>query len=100
MEAPGDYSQRGAIIDFWSYSEKNPARLEFDGDFLESIRYFDPESQRSIEQVKEITLAASLSSSDGGGFTDIFSYLDNPLILASSFELRNFKPKGLIVSRN
>ncbi len=91
VEAPGDYSQRGAIIDFWSYSEKNPARLEFDGDFLESIRYFDPESQRSIEQVKEITLAASLSSSDGGGFTDIFSYLDNPLILASSFELRNFK---------
>ncbi len=90
VEAPGDYTQRGAIIDFWSYSEKNPVRLEFDGDFLESIRYFDPESQRSIEQVKEITLAASLSSSDGGAFTDIFSYFDKPLILASSFELKNF----------
>ncbi len=91
VEAPGDYSQRGAIIDFWSYSEKNPVRLEFDGDFLESIRYFDPESQRSIEQINEVTLAASLSSSDGGGFTDIFAYLSNPLILASSFELKNFK---------
>ncbi len=34
VESPGDYSQRGAIIDFWSYSEKNPVRLEFNGDFL------------------------------------------------------------------
>ncbi len=91
VEAPGDYSQRGSIIDFWSYSEKNPVRLEFDGDFLESIRYFDPESQRSIEQITEVTLAASLSSSDGGGFTNIFSYLNHPLILASSFELKNFQ---------
>jgi transcription-repair coupling factor (superfamily II helicase) len=92
VEAPGDYSQRGAIIDFWSYSERNPVRLEFDGDFLESIRYFDPESQRSIEQVKEITLAASLSNNASPQrFTDIFSYLNEPLILASSFELKNFK---------
>ncbi len=72
VEGPGDYSQRGSIIDFWSYSEKNPVRLEFDGDFLESIRYFDPESQRSIEQIAEVTLAASLSSSDGGRFCRYF----------------------------
>ncbi len=92
VEAPGDYSLRGAIIDFWSYSEHNPVRLEFDGDFLESIRYFDPESQRSVEQIKEVTLAASLSSSESSRrFTDILSYLKNPLFIASSFELKNFK---------
>jgi len=51
VEAPGEFSQRGSIIDFWSYSESNPVRLEFDGDFLESIRHFDPESQRSIEKI-------------------------------------------------
>ncbi len=94
VEAPGDYSQRGAIIDFWSYSERNPVRLEFDGDFLESIRYFDPESQRSIEQVNEVTLAASISSREySQDFTDIFSYLKDPLIIGSSFELKNFKPE-------
>ncbi|HSD63208.1 MAG TPA: transcription-repair coupling factor [Ignavibacteriaceae bacterium] len=91
VEAPGDYTQRGAIIDFWSYSEHSPARLEFDGDFLESIRYFDPESQRSIEQIKEVTLAASLGGNgDKQRFTDIFSYLKNPLILASAYEMKNF----------
>ncbi len=38
VEAPGEFSVRGSLIDFWSYSEPNPARVEFDGDFLESIR--------------------------------------------------------------
>lgn len=92
VEIPGDYSQRGSIIDFWSYSEKNPVRLEFDGDFLESIRYFDPESQRSIEKVKMSTLAAQIKI-DGANisFTDIFSYLKDPVIIASSYELSNLK---------
>ncbi|MBT8387764.1 MAG: transcription-repair coupling factor, partial [Ignavibacteria bacterium] len=61
VEVPGEYSQRGLIIDFWSYSEHNPVRLEFDGDFLESIRNFDPESQRSIERVDVVTLAGALN---------------------------------------
>ncbi len=89
VEAPGDFSQRGSIIDFWSYSEKNPVRLEFDGDFLESIRYFEPESQRSIEAVEIATLAGSLVDRQGMGTTDIFSYLTNPLVIASSFELHS-----------
>ena len=87
VEAPGDYSLRGSIIDFWSYSEKNPVRLEFDGDFLESIRYFDPESQRSIDSVEVVTLAGSLINQQGENTSDIFSYLNDPLIIASSYEL-------------
>ena len=87
VEAPGDYSLRGSIIDFWSYSEKNPVRLEFDGNFLESIRYFDPESQRSIDNIEVITLAGSLINQQGKNTSDIFSYLINPLIIASSYEL-------------
>ncbi len=94
VEAPGEFSQRGSIIDFWSYSESNPVRLEFDGDFLESIRHFDPESQRSIEKINAVTLAAKLSEGEAGGMknsSDIFDYLDNPLVLASKYEIENFK---------
>ncbi len=97
VEAPGDFSVRGSIIDFWSYSEKNPVRLEFDGDFLESIRYFEPESQRSIENIKSVTLAGALTANnnniidDNNEFTDIFSYLKDPLIFVSSFEIENIK---------
>ena len=88
VEAPGEFSVRGSIIDFWSYSENNPARLEFDGDFLESIRYFDPESQRSIETADSVSLAGSIIKTEELT-ADIFAYLDNPVIVASFFELQN-----------
>ena len=91
--APGEFSVRGSIIDFWSYSERNPVRLEYDGDFLESIRFFDPESQRSIEMTESISLAGNLEQ--GRELTSgIFEYLDTPIIIASSFELQNLNPKA------
>ncbi len=89
VEAPGDFSQRGAIVDFWSYSEKNPVRLEFDGDFLESIRHFDPESQRSIESIKATTIACEISAVMQENRSSIFDYLKNPLVIASQYELNN-----------
>ena len=89
VEAPGDFSLRGAIIDYWSYSEKVPVRLEFDGDFLESIRSFDPESQRSIESLQYTTLAGELNISSSENESNIFDYLKNPLVLASQYELNN-----------
>ncbi len=88
VEAPGEFSVRGSIIDFWSFSEANPARLEFDGDFLESIRHFDPESQRSIEKLETISLAGRVEQKDELN-SDIFDYLEYPIILASTFELQN-----------
>ena len=91
VEAPGYYSLRGAIIDFWSYSEKSPVRLEFDGDFIESIRFFDPESQRSFEKLDEVTLAGAFESQIAEFNSDIFNYLVDPLFIASSYELNNIK---------
>ncbi|MDP4114923.1 MAG: transcription-repair coupling factor [Bacteroidota bacterium] len=94
VESPGDYSQRGSIIDFWSYSEKNPVRLEFDGDFLESIRFFDPDSQRSVEKTDKITLAEQIIS-DGSeqSKTSIFSYLTGAVVFAGMKELKELNDK-------
>ncbi len=96
VEVPGEFSVRGSIIDFWSYSEPNPARLEFDGDFLESIRYFDQESQRSIEKIDTVSLAGAFDQKEETS-SDIFDYLENPVILASTFEIQNrlIKPKQI-----
>jgi len=100
VEAPGEYSQRGSIIDFWSFSEPNPVRLEFNGDFIESIRYFEPDSQRSVQIVETITLAGSAGDHfNGGNLTTIFEYLSNPLILASSFELEKLKNEKIKMVR-
>lgn len=90
--APGEFSQRGAIIDFWSFSEPNPVRLEFDSDFIESIRYFEPESQRSIQVVENVTLAgAARENFCGENSVSIFDYLANPVVFASSYEFQ--KPR-------
>lgn len=100
VETPGEYSQRGSIIDFWSYSEKNAVRLEFDGDFLESIRHFDPESQRSIEKVESVTIAGFLGNTEDNQaepekLTTVFEFLNNPLVIASAYEMENFSYKLL-----
>ncbi len=55
VEGPGDFSLRGGIIDVYPSVGDNPVRLEFWGDTLESIREFDPLSQRSI---RELVVAA------------------------------------------
>jgi len=88
VDIQGDYSVRGSIIDFWSYSEKQPARLEFDGDFLETIRYFDAENQRSISKIDTVTLAAPLSAAEESNKVSVLDYFDESLILASDSELR------------
>lgn len=100
VEAPGYYSQRGAIVDFWSYSEKNPVRLEFDGDFIESIRYFDSDSQRSFEKVGEVTLAGAFQNQPDEFTSSIFDYLIDPILIASAYELNNIKTtKAEIIPR-
>ena len=47
----GDYSLRGGILDVFSPARGNPVRIEFFGDEVESIREFDPATQRSIELI-------------------------------------------------
>ncbi len=55
-EEMGDYSVRGGVIDVFSPLYPQPTRLEFWGDHLESIRLFDPLSQRSMEHLEEMIL--------------------------------------------
>ncbi len=54
---PGQFSLRGGIIDVWSPDAAQPVRIEFFGDTVDSIRVFDPETQLSVEQLKQISIA-------------------------------------------
>jgi transcription-repair coupling factor (superfamily II helicase) len=58
-EAPGQYAIRGGIIDVYPITANTPYRLDFFGDDLESIREFDPVTQRSGATVESISIAAS-----------------------------------------
>jgi transcription-repair coupling factor (superfamily II helicase) len=53
----GEFSIRGGILDVWSPGSDSPARIEFFGDTIDSIRQFDPESQLSTEQLRAVEIA-------------------------------------------
>ncbi|MBN2853403.1 MAG: transcription-repair coupling factor [Clostridia bacterium] len=54
VEYVGQFSSRGDIIDVFSPGESNPVRIEFFDDTLDLIRYFDADTQRSIESIDDI----------------------------------------------
>lgn len=56
VEGRGQFSIRGGIIDIFPLTGDNPYRMELWGDELDSIRMFDVQSQRSIENLQEITI--------------------------------------------
>lgn len=98
VEAKGEFSRRGAIIDFWSWSENSPVRIEFDGDFIESIRYFDPESQRSTSNADVVTLAGPLDEEANAPQIPFTDYLTNPLVLLRSEELTQANPTQINIA--
>ena len=56
VEMPGQYAVRGGIIDIYPLTEDCPYRIELWGDEVDSIRSFDVESQRSIEEFDSFTI--------------------------------------------
>ena len=53
---PGDFSVRGGIVDVYSPAHPRPARISLDEDRVESIRWFDPSTQRTASEGKELTV--------------------------------------------
>jgi transcription-repair coupling factor (superfamily II helicase) len=56
VEMPGHFTRRGGILDVYSPEADRPVRIEFFGDEIESIRKFDPETQRSQSGLDEAQL--------------------------------------------
>jgi transcription-repair coupling factor (superfamily II helicase) len=54
VEVPGAVSHRGGIVDIWPPTSEAPVRLEFFGDTVDSIRAFDPETQRSTDKLDSV----------------------------------------------
>jgi transcription-repair coupling factor (superfamily II helicase) len=54
VEDPGSFAVRGGILDVWPSSSDAPVRAELYGDLVMSLRYFDPEDQRTLGEVKTV----------------------------------------------
>lgn len=73
VEMPGQFSVRGGIVDIYCLTEDNPWRIELWGDEIDSIRSFDAESQRSLENLDEITIYPAV---EHVGKENMVSFLD------------------------
>ena len=70
VEGPGQFARRGGILDFFSPSGREPVRIEFWGDDVDSLVNFDVVSQRRTENIERVTIlpaAESLPSLFAGG---------------------------------
>ena len=74
---PGQFAWRGNIFDIFSYSEEYPIRIEFEGDRIDSIRFFNPETQLSVREVDHVYIMTPIEQkeSDNGDRVPLFSVL-------------------------
>jgi len=94
-EAPGQYAVRGGIIDVYPVTATQPCRLDFFGDVIEEIRFFDPVTQRSGDPVERLLLSASPRLQLASSTTGLADYLSplthlvfiEPAVLEETFSL-------------
>ncbi len=80
---PGEFGVRGFILDIFLLNEENPIRIEFFGDTIESIRYFEVESQKSLENIDEIEIYSISKTSEK--YSSLYEYLNNPLVIFKDY---------------
>jgi transcription-repair coupling factor (superfamily II helicase) len=98
VEVPGQLSRRGGIIDIFPVCSQSPARIEFWGNRVESIRLFNPENQCSTKPISSLTITpakeilrgvyperdssvALLAQNDSGATESILDYLDDTALI-------------------
>lgn len=82
VESCGDFSVRGGIVDVFPFIGQNPIRIDFWGDHIESVREFDPISQRSIKELKTATIVPDILKSDSNELNaSLFDYLPEKTIV-------------------
>lgn len=76
----GDYAKRGSIIDVFSPSYDDPLRLEFLGDQILSIRFFNPSTQRSLKEITQCNIT-HMRKPAVDGVTTLLDYIDENMAL-------------------
>src|SRR5690349_1458961 len=98
---PGQFSRRGGIMDVWAPAEKLPVRLDFFGDEIETVRRFDPASQRTVENLDAILITPAreyiAASADGQSPEEGLSEFHIPLLHPQPASLLDYLPQKALV---
>jgi transcription-repair coupling factor (superfamily II helicase) len=98
---PGQFSHRGGLLDIWPPSELQPVRLEFFGDEIETLRRFDPGSQRTIAQLETILISPAreflLPNGNISDKNTPFSEFHIPILHSMPSSLLDYLPQKALV---
>ncbi len=93
VQKTGDIGVRGFVLDIYGALDDYPVRLEFFDDEVESIRYFDPDTQRSIKKCDSVTIKPFIDSkiaTNGNNFSSICHYFKKKITIYKDFnQIRN-----------
>ena len=85
----GEYAIRGFVLDIFPINSDNPIRIEFFGDDIESIRFFDLDTQKSIDEVKSFEIVPFVENFKNNN-SSIYDYLDNPIVIYKDYSQIKF----------
>ena len=94
VEKMGDFAIRGFVLDIFPINADNPIRIEFFGDDIESIRYFDLDSQKSIKKINDFTILPFNEVSNGKA--SLYDYLDDPIVIFKDYNQIKFSYEKLV----
>jgi transcription-repair coupling factor (superfamily II helicase) len=85
VDGHGEFCVRGGVVDLFPAGDPQPVRLELVGDFIESIRRYDPATQRSVGAIEhvEVIPLRDVINGDGTARSPVFDYLGGPLVFVS-----------------
>ena len=92
----GEFAVRGFVLDIFPINCDNPIRIEFFGDDIESIRYFDVVSQKSISDISSISIIP-FSERFGNGDCSLYDYLDSPIVVFKDYEQIKFSYDKIVL---
>ncbi len=82
VNQPGEFARRGGIMDVFPFSGDYPIRIEFFGDEVDSIREFDPDSQRSISHQQNVRFVPDVTAINTGSRQQLLHYLGDDTVVA------------------
>jgi transcription-repair coupling factor (superfamily II helicase) len=94
---PGQFSRRGGIMDIWTAAEKLPVRLDFFGDEIETIRKFDPATQRTVEKLESLLITPAREYIATGDQEAELSEFHIPLLHQQPASLLDFLPQKALI---
>jgi transcription-repair coupling factor (superfamily II helicase) len=94
---PGQFSRRGGIMDIWTAAEKLPVRLDFFGDEIETIRRFDPATQRTVEKLESILITPAREYIASGDQDAELSEFHIPLLHGQPASLLDYLPQKALI---